>query len=732
MKKAEITLAKTAGFCFGVNRAINMVYKLLDENKKVCTLGPIIHNTEMVNELTAKGVVIVNMPDEVADNTTVVIRSHGVPHSIYNEISSLALECADATCPFVSKIHKTVSRASENNQTVLIIGDKNHPEVKGIEGYCKGDFYTLKNHMELEVLAQNEPNLTQTPICVVAQTTYDVAEWKKCLKIVKKLYTNSIIFDTICSATSERQDEAQKLACSSDLMIVIGDKNSSNTGKLFDICKRACDNTFLVETSLDIPANNVLKASQIGVTAGASAPARIIKEVLDKMSDILIDSSETTTTGEVITEPTTEVTTEVTEPQEINTNTEPDFAEMLEENLKSFNTDGRVHGVVERITPNEIFVDVGRKQAGVVKLEELTNDPNATTDELVKVGDTLDLLIMRTNDQEGMITLSKKRIDALKGWDMVVEAEENDTVLTGYVTEVIKGGLIVIANGVKVFVPASQATSARGDALDPLLKKEVSFKIIDINKSRKRAVGSIRAILKEERAKIKDEFWKTVEVGKVYTGIVKSLTSYGAFVDIGGIDGMIHISELSWSRIKHPSEILTVGDSVEVYIKDIDNEKGNISLGYKKQDDNPWEVLAAKYPVGTAAEVQIVGLTTFGAFARIIPGIDGLIHISQIANRRIEKPQDELTVGQIVDAKITAIDFDKKRVSLSIRELLDATNEVEATTEAVEEVKEPEEASNLTINLKAEVNPVEEQAEEIIAAVEAATEELAEEAATEE
>lgn len=413
-------------------------------------------------------------------------------------------------------------------------------------------------------------------------------------------------------------------------MVVIGDKNSSNTRKLYDICKERCPNTWLAQTSNDLPVREIQKAHSIGVTAGASAPARIIKEVLDKMTDVLNTQSGETTVD----------------------NSENSFAEMLEENLKSFNTDGRVQGVVERITPNEVFVDVGRKQAGVVKLDELTNDPNAKTEDLVKIGDVLDLLIMRTNDQEGVITLSKKRVDALKGWDIIVEAEENQAILTGVVTEVIKGGVICVSNGVKIFIPASQATASRGEPLEGLLKKEVRFRIIDINKGRRRAVGSIRGVLKEERAKLKEEFWKTCEIGKVYTGVVKSLTSYGAFVDIGGVDGMIHISELSWARIKHPSEVVNVGDTVEVYVKDIDTEKGNISLGYKKTEDNPWVKLEKEYPVGTAVEARIVGMTSFGAFANILPGIDGLIHVSQIAghrveNRRTSSPSDRSSMRRL-------------------------------------------------------------------------------------
>lgn len=655
----KITLAKTAGFCFGVDRAVNMVYSL-SEKQRVCTLGPIIHNSEMVRELEQKGVIIANTPEDVPSGYTVVIRSHGVPQSVYDEIHSLNLNYSDATCPFVSKIHKTVAKAGRENSVVLIIGDKNHPEVKGIEGHCCGEFFAVKNHIEAEKLIETTPRLKTNPLTVVAQTTFDVSEWKKSLKVIKKLCTNAVIFDTICNATAERQEEARILAERSDLMIVIGDKTSSNTCKLYDICSRVCKNTYLVETYKELKDIDLSSACNIGVTAGASAPARIIKEVLDTMAENQVNSSE---------------------------EQEQDFASMLEEHMQSFNTDGRVKGVVERITPNEIFVDVGRKQAGVVKLSELTDDPNAKIEDLVKVGDTLDLLIMRTNDQEGTIMLSKKRVDAQKGWDVIKEALESKEVLTGVVTEINNGGVIAVTNGVKVFIPASQATASRNESTEGLLKKEVSFRIIDVNDRRRRAVGSIRSVLNEEKNKAREEFWKNCEVGKTYTGTVKSLTSYGAFVDIGGVDGMIHISELSWNRIKHPSEVVNVGDTVEVYVKDIDTEKHNISLGYKKAEDNPWEILKNNYPEGSVVEVEIVGLTQFGAFAKIIPGIDGLIHISQIADRRIEKPQDELSIGQKVMAKITAIDFDKKRVSLSIRALLQDNND------DAEEAAENEEAA---------------------------------------
>lgn len=650
----KIILAKSAGFCFGVNRAVTIVNNLLEEGKKVTTLGPIIHNPHMVAELAERGVEIADTPNDLSSmDRTLVIRSHGVPQSVIDEIEQKGISYENATCPFVSKIHQIVKDNSREGKVVLIAGDENHPEVQGIVGHCEGEHYIFKNYEDLGKLLKKLENIENISICVVAQTTYDVKEWKNCLKLLKKVYTNAKIFDTICSATSIRQSEAEELASISDIMVVIGGRQSSNTAKLFSVCKSNCERTYLIESVAELDDIALIDADIIGITAGASTPARIIKEVFNTMTENI----------------------EKTE------NTAENFAELLEESLKNFNTDEKVHGVVVGIAPNEVYVDVGRKQAGFIPLAELSNDPNAKAEDLVKIGDELDLLIMRTNDQEGTIMLSKKRLDAIKGWDEIIKANEEDTPVTGFVTDVVKGGVIAVANGVRVFIPASQATATRGEPLENLLKKEVSFKIIEVNKGRRRAVGSIRAILKEERQKLADKFWETAEIGKKYTGTVKSLTSYGAFVDIGGIDGMIHISELSWGRIKHPSEVVKVGDTVEVYIKDLDREKGKISLGYKNTEDNPWEILKRDYPEGTVTEATIVGMTDFGAFANILPGIDGLIHISQISTERIEKPQDVLKIGDKVTVKITKIDFDKKRISLSIRELLEDKKSEEATEE---------------------------------------------------
>ena len=662
----SIKKADSAGFCFGVNRAISMVKDLVDHDVKVCTLGPIIHNMEVVRELEQQGCRPVESIGEINEGEILVIRSHGVPKSVIDELDKMGIEYQDATCPFVKKIHRIVSEAVVGEEVVLIAGNASHPEVKGIIGNCKTDCYTFNDEDELDNLLTNILKENNKLVKVVAQTTFDTKEWKKSVKKIKKLCTNSKIFDTICNATSVRQSEADEIAAQSDFMVVIGDRHSSNTAKLFDICKRRCGNTVLIETAAELDMDQVRAAENIGVTAGASTPAKIIKEVLDTMSEE-IKSGETT-------------------------NLEESFEELLEESLKNLNTNERVMGTVISIAPNEVQVDVGRKQTGFVPVSELSNDPSAKPEDIVKVGDEIELLIMKTNDQEGTIMLSKRRVDAQKSWEELQEKVDSQEILTSKVTEAVKGGVIVLYNGVRVFIPASQATASRDESLEDLVGQDVDFRLIEVSQRGryKRAIGSIRSVLKEQRAAQREEFWKNCEVGKRYTGVVKSLTSYGAFVDLGGVFGMIHISELSWTHIKHPSEVVNVGDTVEVYVKDINEETKKISLGFKNADDNPWEILKRDYPEGTVVNATIVGLTTFGAFANIIPGIDGLIHISQIANKRIDKPADVLSVGDTVEAKITAIDFDKKRVSLSMRALLpeDEQAPVKAAAEVAETVEE--------------------------------------------
>ena len=664
----KITLAETAGFCFGVNRAVNTVYELLETGKKVCTLGPIIHNPQLVKELEEKGVRVVESEDEVKPQETLVIRSHGVPAYVMENAEKQGVSVVDATCPFVAKIHKIVSEASEKGDVVLIAGDEKHKEVIGIMGHCNGEVFVFNDEDSLSKLLSEHPELKKKKICVVSQTTFNQEIWKKNEKYLKKVCTNLSVFDTICNATSMRQTEAAKLSRENDLMIVVGGRHSSNTSKLYDVCRENCEKTYQIETAAELRAEFFENVSCVGVVAGASTPAAIIKEVIKTMSEILRPVDEQAEATEIVQKSFEEMTDE----------------EAFEASLNSLNSDQKVCGVVLAVSPTEIQVDIGRGLAGYVSADEYSYDRNANMMEEVKVGDKLNLIIMRTNDQEGTAMLSKRRYDSIAGWDKIVAAKDSGEILNGYVSEVIKGGVVAITNGIKVFIPASQATLSRNDSLEELKGTEVSFRIIEIGR-RRRAIGSIRSVLREERKAAQAKIWDDIAVGDRFTGTVKSLTSYGAFVDIGGVDGMVHVSELSWARIKNPSEVVLVGDTVEVYVKAIDKEKRKISLGYKKEEENPWTIFQNNYKEGDVVKVTIVSMTTYGAFARIIPGIDGLIHISQIADKHVAKPQDELTVGQEVEAKITAIDFDKKRVSLSIRALIEP-EVTEAANEAEEEV----------------------------------------------
>ena len=666
----KITLAKTAGFCFGVNRAVNMVYELLEKGEKVCTLGPIIHNPQLVEELKEKGVRIVESPDEVKDGEILVIRSHGVGLDVINKANELNTKIADATCPFVSKIHKIVNEKSKAWYVTIIAGDRFHQEVKGIIGHCEGEYHVVSGTEELEKLLENQENFDEKPLILVSQTTFNAKIWENTQKNLKKVCTNAEIFDTICNATSMRQNEAEELSKQNDAIIVIGGRHSSNTAKLFDVCKANCPRTYHVETAAELSEVDLTGVGSVGVVAGASTPAGIIKEVIKTMSENLQPVEEQMEVKESVQKSFEEMTDE----------------EAFEASLSSLTGDQKVCGTVIAVNPTEITVDIGRGVTGYVSAAEYSSNPDAKLMDEVKVDDKLNLIIMKINDQEGTAMLSKRRYDAIAGWDNIVAAKDSGEIVTGFVKEIIKGGVVAYSNNVRVFIPASQATASRNDSLEDLKGKEVSFRIIEIGRGR-RAVGSIRSVLREQKKAAEDKIWESIAVGDRFTGTVKSLTSYGAFVDIGGVDGMVHVSELSWQRIKNPSEVVLVGDTVEVYVKAIDPEKRKISLGYKKEEDNPWVIFQNNYNVDDVVKVTIVSMTTYGAFARIIPGIDGLIHISQIANKHVAKPQDELTVGQEVEVKITAIDFEKKRVSLSIRALLEPeVKEEEPAADAADEV----------------------------------------------
>ena len=637
----NVTVAKSAGFCFGVSRAVELVEHSAGQGGRTLTLGPIIHNRHVVERFEKMGVRVIEQPEDASAGDTVIIRSHGVSRDVYKRLEAQGATIIDATCPFVKRIHKIVSQAEQEGKLPIIIGTPTHPEVEGIAGWCTrckvfADAVSLENWVREEAIPAD------LPVCMVSQTTSTEFLWKKCVQFAKKQFTYLQTFDTICRATECRQREASELSQRCGAMVVVGDLKSSNTGRLAMICREHCDKVFLVDNASELNLDVFRGVSDVGITAGASTPAWIIKEVNKTMSE----------------------TTNVEAVQEEN------FAELLEQSIKTLNTGDKVVGTVTGIGNTEVQVDLGTKHAGYIPYDEVSTDSSVKPEDVLKVGDEIEVFVVRVNDQEGTVQLSKKKLDGLKVWDDMAKYVEDKTTIDAVITEENKGGLVANVKGVRVFIPASQSGIAKGGDMAAMVGKPVQLKITEVNRARRRAIGSIRAVNAEARKAAQEKIWSEIEVGKKYHGTVKSLTSYGAFVDIGGVDGMVHVSELSWNRIKTPADVVKVGDEIDVYVISFDPEKHKISLGYKTDEMNPWNQFMSKYSVGDVVEAKIVKLMTFGAFAEILPGVDGLIHISQISDRRIGKPEDVLSEGQVVQVKITDI-AENKRISLSIRALLE-------------------------------------------------------------
>ena len=640
----RIVLARSAGFCYGVKRAVEMAEEAA-RNGGAVLLGPVIHNDHVVAGLTEQGAALVHSVEEVPPGSVVILRSHGEARRVHEALAAKGCRIVDTACPNVQRIHRLVAEAEAAGRQPVIIGTPDHPEIVAIAGWCENPV-TLPDGAALADWLAERPERREMPLTLVSQTTSTREIWDSAIETAKKECTNAEIFDTICNATYIRQSEAQELAARCEAMIVIGDRKSSNTKRLSELCRALCPRVVAIEGAEELEPASFAGAASIGITAGASTPGWIIKEVYDKMSDEIMEIEES-------------------------------FADLLEKSIKTLNTGEKVTGIVTEITPTEIYVDLGTKHAGYIPVSELTDDPTVKVEDIVKIGDEIETYVMRVNDAEGVVTLSKKRLDTVKSWDDVEAAREAGTIVEAVITEENKGGIVASVKGVRVFIPASQTGLPRDASMSALLKQKVRIKITEVNRARRRVVGSIRAVEQAERAEKAAKVWAEIENGKRYAGVVKSLTSYGAFVDIGGVDGMVHISELSWSRIKHPSEVVSVGDPVEVYVISFDPEKKKISLGMKDRSQDPWTVFTEKYGVGDVANVKVVKLMTFGAFAEIVPGVDGLIHISQIADHRIEKPGDVLAEGDMVDVKITDIDMENKKVSLSIRALLEEPAAVE-------------------------------------------------------
>ncbi len=656
----QIEVAKTAGFCYGVKRAVESVYKAIDEGKKLATIGPIIHNRQVIDDLAKKGVLAYDSVLDIPKDCIVVIRAHGVPKNVYDQLKDR--DYIDLTCPFVAKIHKIVSEQYEDGKQIVIIGDKNHPEVIGINGHCGNSAYITYDEDE-----DIDEEIFQKDICIVAQTTIKKEIFVQKVHFLKKACKSTLVFDTICSATRDRQEEADKLSKACEAMIVVGGHQSSNTRKLYEISKNNCPLTYHIETSGEIPRINNIK--KVGITAGASTPGSIIEEVVKAMSETVKN--------------------------------EESFAELFEQyENKTLNNGDIIDGTVVEVRNNEVIVDLGGfKYNGQLSADQLTDDPSLKPSDVVKEGDTIKVYVVGVNDGEGKVVLSRKKLVAMESWNKIKASYEAGEVLEGKIIKAVKGGVIALTDGSQVFIPARQASERFVQDLQSLVNTTVSYRIIEIDERRRRVIGSVRVILDEKRKAVEEAFWADVELGKKYQGTVKSLTSFGAFVDIGGVDGLVHISELSWNKIKHPSEVVKEGDVLEVYVKELNAEEKKISLGFKKIEDNPWVIAQSKVSVGDVIKVKIVRMMPFGAFAEIIPNVDGLIHISQIADKRIGKPEDELEIGQEVEVKVTEADWDAKKISLSIRALIEPKEE-EAP---VEDEEAPQDGEALVYSTDPEV-----------------------------
>lgn len=697
----QITVAKGSGFCFGVRRA----YKILEEQiaarregDRICTLGSFVHNPLIVEELKGRGVPVVteaelpSLAESASESSrvTVVLRTHGIPKELCAQLSEYKeknqyFDYVDCTCPCVSRIHGIVEKESSvepEDSFLVIIGDPEHPEVKAIRSYCACDCAVCSTLDELKKIKIDKKRV----ICV-AQTTQKLTECKLCQNYLLNLFTNARIYDTICKVTEERQTEVEKLARVSDIMLILGGRESSNTNKLFEISKNIQPNTFFVERIGEIPLECIDPNNKMGITAGASTPDSLIEEAIKAMKETF--------------------------------NTTEDFEALFNESeMHTIKTGQLVKGVILGIDDRFIQVDLGANLTGIIPSGEATED-NVKLADVFKVGDEIEAVVTKTSDNEGVATLSKKQADTRASKTKIAEAYANGDIIEGKVTEVAKNkegvakGLVFSALSTKFFVPASQTGVAKGGDISVLLGTEQKAKITEMGGAGRRAVASFSVVAREERNAEIEAFWATLSEGQVFEGTVKSMTDYGVFVNIGPVDGMVHKTELSWKRFRIPADIVSVGDKLTVYIKDLNPEKKRISLGCKTAEENPWNIFVAQYNVDDVVSVKVASIMTYGAFAEIIEGVDGLIHISQIANKRLGNPAEVLHVGDVVDAKITEIDTESKKVSLSIRALIEDTEVVE--DEANEENAEA----------------VAEEAVETAEAVEETVEAVAEEAATE-
>lgn len=643
----KVILAKTAGFCFGVKRAVETVYEQVGKGE-VYTYGPIIHNEEVVKDLESKGVHVVEDEEglQSLSSGTVVIRSHGVERRIYDVIKENSLQLVDATCPFVKKIHNIVDKDSAEGRQIVIIGNRQHPEVMGIVGWCNTTPIVLETVEEANVLVLPEGQA----ISLVSQTTFNHKKFNSIVEIFEKKGYNITVYNTICNATEERQKETASIAQQVDAMIVIGGRNSSNTQKLYDISKKECANTYYIQTLVDLDLAAFESVGRVGITAGASTPNHIIKEVHGSMAE--------------------------------------DFGTMFEASLaeESRISVGKVvKGTVIDVKENEIILNINYKADGVITKSEYSNDVNVSLKDKVQVGETIEAKVVKTNDGDGQVLLSVKRVAAEKANEKLEEAFNNEEILKGVVTQVLDGGLSVTVEEARVFIPASLVSDVYEKDLTKYKGQEVEFKITEFNPRKRRIIGNRKMLIEKEKKAAKEALFAKINVGDTVEGTVKNVTDFGAFIDLGGADGLLHISEMSWGRVDNPKKLFNVGDAVKAIIKDIQGEK--IALSLKFEDSNPWLTAADKYAVGNVVTGKVARMTDFGAFVELEPGVDALLHVSQIAKEHIEKPSSVLTVGQEIEAKVVDFKLEDKKISLSMKALLPEDEVVEeAAEEVVEEV----------------------------------------------
>ena len=621
----EVILAKTAGFCFGVKRAVDTVYKEAGK-KNVYTYGPIIHNSEVVNDLKKKGVEVINSREELEalEEGTVIIRSHGVAREIYDLIHEKGLELVDATCPFVRKIHKIVEKAGNDGDQVIIVGSEHHPEVQGIKGWCTGEVHIISDAEQFEGIDLNKPTT------LVSQTTFNYKKFQDLVEILNKKGYDIGVCNTICNATEERQLEAKSIAKGVDAMVVIGDKQSSNSQKLYEISKKECENTFFVQTLRDLDLKLFESTGKVGITAGASTPQKIIKEVHASM-------------------------------------TEKSFEELLEESFVTIHNGEVVKGTVIDVKPDEIILNIGYKADGIITKNEYSNDQSLDLTTVVNVGDTMTVKVLKVNDGEGQVLLTYKRLAAEKGNERLREAFENHEVLKATVTQILGGGICTTVDEVRVFIPASLVSDSYEKDLSKYEGQEIEFVISEFNPRRNRVIGDRRQLLVAERAEKQKELFAKLHVGDTVEGTVKNVTDFGAFVDLGGVDGLLHISEMSWGRVDNPKKVFHVGDELKVLVKDIRDTK--IALSLKFPETNPWVNAAEDFAVGNVVTGKVARMTDFGAFVELAPGVDALLHVSQISKNHVDKPSDVLSIGQEITAKVVDLNEAEKKISLSMKAL---------------------------------------------------------------